>query len=525
MSKGGNQMATATPIDKNQYDYLTNLSKTGSAGNQAWANSQLANSAYTPVAAPITATPSNSINKTPMNGSIGITGATPTVGPVLPGTARPNVSVTPVSAEPTKTQTAHIQNGTLQGPYINPSNGQVQQGANVVNGQIQYNKPTAQPIAAQPTTNASQGSYPGQLTTAQIAAEAQARIDKQRASLLNAVNGAKTGAKNTYDYTQGLQADSRTLEDAKTARTLSPFNGQTGYLQSMTNRDRQIADTASAKDYNNTIAGYDAQVASFDTLAPEQQQSIIDDLTRQERDYGLQVGTLTGQFNGQNTMQQNQNNFNNGIAQSQLDLQKQQQAYNQDPNNPNNQGQVLQNQGQTIQNQLAQFQLDNYPAESKAQATLLEQQVKSGALSNEAAAYNLQQLKDLNSPTNQAAKLDLQMKQIDAKNYSQESQLKLQQLQKQIADIGVVHKTPQTVAQIEYDQQQVIKIKAEIEKLNNPTPKPATVDPKESTDAYTNYSNQIANSTYTKEQKLAFAASVKDELTSSDYAKLVAGIQ
>lgn len=152
-----------------------------------------------------------------------------------------------------------------------------------------------------------------------------------------------------------------------------------------------------------------------------------------------------------------QNQIQNAIAQSQLEIQKQTAAVN--------------NQGQSLNNQLTQLKLTDYPAESQNAAKLVQQQLTAGTLSNEAATYNLAQLKDPNSPTNQAAKLDLQMKQIDASNYSQESKLKLQQLQKQIADIGVVHKTPQTADQIEYDHQQVVKIKAEIEKLNTPTPK------------------------------------------------------
>jgi hypothetical protein len=432
---------TATPIDKNQYDYLTGLSKTGTAGNQTWAKSQLAGSVYTPPA-PVKA---------------------------------PTQIVTPVSA--TTTPKYAVNGAGSGGKPITTLPGDQFGSTPTVNSTAQQQQivnPNA-PVAATATPN--QGSYPGQLTTAQIAAEAQARIDKQRAALMGAVTGAKTGLKNTYDYTQGLQKDNRTLEDAQNQRTLNPFSGGTDYKTAMLSRDRQIADTASSKDYNAQVAGYDAQVASFDTLAPEQQSALIDDLTRQERQYGLDVGSLTGQFNGGQTLAAKTADQNYQLGLSGLSGQL-----------PNGAGQTIQgqtaalnNQGQALSNQMAQLKLTDYPAESQAQAQLVQQQLTSGSLSNEAATYNLAQLKDPNSPTNQAAKLDLQMKQIDASNYPQEAKLKLQQLQKQIADIGVVHKTPQTADQIEYDKQKVLEIKANIEKIQADTNKALTPTPKYST--------------------------------------------
>jgi hypothetical protein len=66
---------------------------------------------------------------------------------------------------------------------------------------------------------------------------------------------------------------------------------------------------------------------------------------------------------------------------------------------------------------------------------------------------------------------------------------------------------------------------AQIDKLKNPTAADAKIDPKSSAEAYANYKDQIDNSTHTKEQKLAFAASVSGEMTASDYANLVKGIK
>jgi hypothetical protein len=147
-----------------------------------------------------------------------------------------------------------------------------------------------------------QGSFPGQLTNAQIQAEAQARIDKQRAAITGATNAANAARKNVFDYTNQLTGDSRTLENGAFNETHNPFTGQTGYAQANLQRNRGIQDTANNNNYQADITANNQKLTDFETLAPGQQQQILDDLTKQERDYGLQVGSLTGQFNGGQTL-------------------------------------------------------------------------------------------------------------------------------------------------------------------------------------------------------------------------------
>ncbi len=149
---------------------------------------------------------------------------------------------------------------------------------------------------------APQGSYPGQLTTDQIQREAAARIAKLRAGVENAVTAGKAARKNAFDYTNQITGDNRTLQDARFHENHISRGGGTDYQRAMLDRDRSIQDTANNNNYQADINALDNQLTSFDMLAPEQQQALYDQLTRQERDYGLQEGALTGQFNGSPTL-------------------------------------------------------------------------------------------------------------------------------------------------------------------------------------------------------------------------------
>lgn len=66
---------------------------------------------------------------------------------------------------------------------------------------------------------------------------------------------------------------------------------------------------------NNSASG--DQLALLQQLQAAQQQAQINNNNTQQQ-FGLQLAGVTGQYGGQNTMQQNQNNFNNGIAQAGL---------------------------------------------------------------------------------------------------------------------------------------------------------------------------------------------------------------
>lgn len=110
----------------------------------------------------------------------------------------------------------------------------------------------------------------------------------------------------------------------------------------------------------------------------------------------------------------------------------QQQMYNQSADNPANQAQV-------ISNKIDQLKLDNLPQQMKLDLEQLQQQVNSGKIDLKTAEYNYKELTDPNSITNRIKKMQFEMSQFNASNDKTKSNLEVQKLQKQIAQIG---KTP-----------------------------------------------------------------------------------
>lgn len=136
-------------------------------------------------------------------------------------------------------------------------------------------------------------------------------------------------------------------------------------------------------------------------------------------------------------------------------------AYNRDPNNPAVQAQIL-------ANKIDQLKLDNLPQHLKLELEQLQQQVKSGSIDLKTAEHNLKELTDPNSVTNKTKQLQLEMTQIDAKNYSQEAKLKLEQLQKTVDQIG---KEPALTDNEKAMQDIAIeKARIELQNLKNGTP-------------------------------------------------------
>src|SRR5690606_33786921 len=147
------------------------------------------------------------------------------------------------------------------------------------------------------------------------------------------------------------------------------------------------------KGLTNELNAIQQDLYNFDKLAPDRQRMLINEMTRIERQYGLEVGQLMGEFNGEKT-----------LAGKTADLN---------------------NEGQRIQNQLAKLQLENYPEQVKQQAALYEQELLSGDMSQKAAEYNLQQLLDPNSVTNRAKAIELEIMELEAKNLPEQQRLKL----------------------------------------------------------------------------------------------------
>lgn len=309
--------------------------------------------------------------------------------------------------------------------------------ANVSTPSTPVSAPAPTPVAAQPTAQPMSASV-AQQPAPDYAALAAARTALALQQKTTIANQQKASAQTAYDQQNLRTKDDRVLGDFNRTQTANPFAnmGRTSFNEGLVGRERTQADADASAALATQKGNIDQMLADYQNATEDEKVRIADELQRADRDYNLNLA----KFN------QDQSNYDKTFNQ-----QQQQIDYSQSPTNPNNVGQNLSNAGQALTNQLSELKLGNYSEEQKKQATLYEQQVKSGQMSNEAAAYNLAQLKDPNSTKNQADKIDLQLKQLDLKNAPEKDRLELQQLQKQIAEIGKVHYKPQTQTEIDTD--------------------------------------------------------------------------
>lgn len=289
-------------------------------------------------------------------------------------------------------------------------------------------------------------------TPESIASLAKQRIDAILGAGRTSAQGALKGAKTAYDYTNQIEGDTRTLRNAAFKEENNPFSGRTGYLASNMLRNDSIADTFQDQEYNNQVSLINQKLADLEAAAPGQEAQIIDDLQQIERQTGISVAQLQEQQKNNQFNQFDQNrNYDRNIANDQ---------YDQSPTNPIN---VSRN----INNEIDQLKLSALPQELKDAAQKMQDELRSNKITLEEAEIKLKEIKDPNSFTNRTAKLEFEMKQLEAKNFPETERIKLQKLKKELADVGVAHYKPQTQAEKEFDEQQVLKIKAEIEKIKN----------------------------------------------------------
>jgi len=435
------------------------------------------------------------------------------IGPILPGTTRPDV-VQPVSAPTVAAANPNNTNqygGMGSGTYGPPSTPEV----NTVSAPPTKMSSTTYepPVTAQPMS-ASVAQQPAP-DYAALAAARTALALQQRTTI---ANQQKNSADSAYNSANLRTKDGRVLEDFSRTQTAGPFKnmGRSSFQEGLIGRERTQADADASAALATQKGNIDALLADYQNATADEQIRIADELERADRSYKLDLAKFEqDQANYDKSFDYNsgQDAIKNGQTQQQID-------YTQDPNSPSNIGQGLSNYGQTLANSFKELEIGNYSTEQKQKATLFDQQVKSGQMSNEAAEYNLKQLKDPNSPTNQAAALDLQMKKLDATNYPEEVRIRLQTAQKTLNQIGVVHYKPQTDAEKQLDLLQVDKIKADIEKVKSDTnvknAKGALVNVKDSSDAYDTVYQDIAE-TLDLQEALNLVEQNAPYLTDSDY--------
>lgn len=124
----------------------------------------------------------------------------------------------------------------------------------------------------------------------------------ERAALLNSINTQRDSLKNNAQYGNQLIKDNRVLEDQALLRNSNPFSGSTGYQLAQVQRGRSIDDTSRTATLETVLGGLDQEIANFDKLTPERQRGIYQELLEAERQFGLSVGSLTGNYGGNRTM-------------------------------------------------------------------------------------------------------------------------------------------------------------------------------------------------------------------------------
>jgi hypothetical protein len=133
--------------------------------------------------------------------------------------------------------------------------------------------------------------------TAEAARQVAAALaEKQRIAGQQKTSLATTFANQLNDIQQN-----RTLENVGQARVANPFSGRTSWDQGVQNMERAEADSQLNNLYNTNVANVDAALADFQNLSITEQQRIVDQLARDDRQFGLDVAAQTGNWgeNGQ----------------------------------------------------------------------------------------------------------------------------------------------------------------------------------------------------------------------------------
>lgn len=167
---------------------------------------------------------------------------------------------------------------------------------------LSYDAVKNTPAPAQPMGSIPQDYVTGVRTSDQLTGVANAQIDQERAALQNYFNTMSQQLKNNSGYANQLVQDNRVLEDFFANQRNNPFSGGSDYRQAMTARGRSIDDSARAANIETQLNSYAQELANYDKLTPQRRQQLHNELLQMERQFGLNVGQLTGNYGGQRTL-------------------------------------------------------------------------------------------------------------------------------------------------------------------------------------------------------------------------------
>lgn len=175
-----------------------------------------------------------------------------------------------------------------------------------------------QQVQATPVESAPAG-FP-MLTQDQIKQEVDYGLAKERSDLQTTADKMTGSVKNNFDYATQILRDNRTISDASRTQSVNPFAqmGKRTRDEDLLQRQRGIDDTYMVANMNNELNAIQSDLYNFDKLAPDKQRALINEMTRIERDYGIAVGTLTGQIPGMGAAGQTMQSkaFDRGIFES-----------------------------------------------------------------------------------------------------------------------------------------------------------------------------------------------------------------
>jgi hypothetical protein len=151
-------------------------------------------------------------------------------------------------------------------------------------------------------------------TDADRAAEARRRVQMAIEERRRQTEQQKTGNQTSYNRAREDIGDDRVLEDVRNERRLDPFSGRSDYALGMIARERGRSDREMQQDLLTRQANADQGLADFEKLSFEEQQRLIDQFKREDRDYGLRANDQ--QFN-----QYDRNrNFDRGVYEDDRDF-------------------------------------------------------------------------------------------------------------------------------------------------------------------------------------------------------------
>ncbi len=126
----------------------------------------------------------------------------------------------------------------------------------------------------------------------------------------------------------------------------------------------------------------------------------------------------------------------------------------------------LVNQGHMQTNQLNQFKLDDYPAQSQAAAQKSQLDYDNGLIDNKTKSFQLEELKDQNSPLNRKAEIEAQLAELELEYAEPEMKARIDQIKKTTAQIGAAPYRNET--EKAYDQTKLETAQEQLKQLMLP---------------------------------------------------------